>query len=53
MTYKELLIKLAKSNEFDYVYTLKHLAVDEVFRSELAIGKEWYDKADQNSITEL
>ena len=53
MTYRELLIKLAKRDEIDHVYAIRHLAVDEVFRSDLAIGKNWNDVADQDSITEL
>ncbi len=53
ITYKELLIKLSKKENFCHKYTLKHLTVDECFNSYAAFGMEWDDVADKESIEEL
>ena len=53
MKYKELLRKIAKSEGFDSVYTLRHLTVDECFKNDDALGKDWTDQADKQSIREL
>lgn len=53
ITYKELLQELSIKEEFDYTYSIKHLTVDECFRSDNAYNKEWNDIADIESKKEL
>ncbi len=45
MRYRDLLRRLAKDEGFDYVYTLKHLTVSEVFNDPDLSGKDWDDEA--------
>ena len=52
-TYRSLLRELSAKEKFCSEYTLKHMTVDECFRSEQAIGKGWRDPADKESLAEL
>ena len=53
MTYKELLKRIAKAEDFDWEYTYRHMLVEECFNTELALNKEWEDVADADSMEEL
>ena len=53
MTYKELIKQLAKKENFDAEYTIKHLTVSEVFNNYDLEKKNWDDKADNKSLLEL
>lgn len=57
MTYKELLEKIAKIQQFDSVYTLNNLTVKECFYNDYILNSEqfleWSDRADNDSINEL
>lgn len=57
MTYKQLLEKISKYEDFDPIYTTNNLNVSECFYNDYILYRDttpnWNDKADNLSINEL
>ena len=57
MTYKQLLEKISKYENFDPIYSTNNLTVKECFHNDYILYTDtnlrWYDQADNYSINEL